>query len=165
MLLEDFNLGNASKFRKVNKLLKEQFSVTLSAKSDRRALEQARCKIAEDVKRLKVAGKVANTCPELSRNILVLEGIDVLIEQRRLDELHSNFSSSGAYIRVIEWLGDFIAKNVELGDDMEDAATQAMKEYRSSKWRFPDDFVRFDAIRKATEILKKSYGIVESKKK
>lgn len=145
MLLEDFNRDNARQFRKINKLLKEQFSVTLSAKSDSKELAKVRRRVAEDIQRLKSKGKVSNTCPELARNLLMLEGIDSLAEQKRLDELRTDFTSSGPYQRVIDWLSNFIVKNVEVGDDIEDATEQAMKEYRSSKWRFPDDHVRFDA--------------------
>lgn len=153
MLLEDFNRDSVKKFRKINKLLKEQFSITLSAGLGKSELAKSQKQVSEEIHRLKNNGKISNNCPELARNLLMLKGINALLERQQVNELHSNFSSSSSYIRVIDWLSDFIAKNVELGDDMEDAANQAMKEYRSSKWRFPDDFVRFDAIKKATEKL------------
>lgn len=151
MLLEEFKKDSSKRFKRINRMLGERYGITISPKTSQRKLEQARDEVFETVQQLKINGSVSRTCPELSKNLLILECVESLIENKRLDELRQDFSSSGPYRRVIDWLSDFVAQNLELGDDIEDACDQAMKEYRSSKWRFPDEAVRFDCRAKAIE--------------
>lgn len=153
MLLEDFRKNSVKKFKKINKMLGEQYGISISTKTTVGELEKSQTEVYENVQQLKVNGSVSNNCPELSKNLLVLEGIEVILERKRVDEQHAELQSSGPYLRVIDWLSDFVAKNIELGDEEDDALSQAMKEYRSSKWRFPDELIRHDCRKKAQMLL------------
>lgn len=153
MLLEDFRKNSARRLKKINKMLSEQYGISISTKIAGADLEAMQKQVHENVQQLKVNGNVSNDCPELSKNLLVLEGLNELLERKRVTEQHNELVSSGPYLRVLDWLSDFVAKNIEIGDDEEDALDQAMKEYRSSKWRFPDDLIRHDCRRKAQMLL------------
>lgn len=166
MLLEDMRKNSARRLRKINKMLSEQYGMTLSTKIVGADLDLMQKQVHETVQQLKVNGNVSNTCSELSKNLLILEGLNELLERRQVIEQHEELVTSGPYLRVLDWLSDFVAKNIEIGDDEEDALDQAMKEYRSSKWRFPDDLIRHDCRRKAQMLLaqrQKAYTM-ESKK-
>lgn len=153
MLLEDFRKNSAKRLRKINKMLGEQYGITISPKVATPKLKSMRQGIVEQVQHLKVEGNVSNSCPELSKYLLVLEGIDELLELKELNETKLAEDNATPYVRVIKWLGEFVAKNALLGDSMDDALDQAMKEYRSSKWRFSDEDVRNDTKKKAMSLL------------
>jgi hypothetical protein len=158
MLLEDFNKDSSKRFAKANKFLKESYGVSISKDTPYHKLEAVRESLTDSVEQMKINGKVSHSCPELSKTLLVLEAVDSLMETARIDELRSDFSTSGPYLRVINSLATQVADAVEVGDDFEDAMNQAMKVYRSSKWRFHDDAVRFDASNKAKDLLSVKEG-------
>lgn len=140
-------------FNKVNKLLKEGYGITISEKISYATVRKTICLLEDEIQKLKLNGATVKTCPQISKNLLILEGMRTLEAKGKLMELRKDFSASGPYLRVVSWLANYIADAVEVGDDMDDAVVQAMKEYRSSKWRFPDEFVEYDARNKATELL------------
>jgi len=151
MLLDDFEKGKGRVFRRINKLLGEQFGITLPKTLTKDELENASVRVSEQIQQLKSNGRESNDCPELAKTLLIKEGISALLQEQKLTELRDDFAVSGPYLRIVDWLSDFVARNIELGDDVEDALNQAMKEYRSSKWRFPDEYVRFDVANKAKQ--------------
>ena len=156
MLLDEFNSSATKKFNKVNKLLKEEYKFTIPKSISSKKLFQLTDMVAEEIQSLKANGKDARTCPEISRNLLILEGLKSLSEHIKLNEM--GYRMSGPYQSVIDWLGNFIADSCEVGDDFDDACSQAMKEYRSSKWRFPDTDIENDSKHHAIELLRSREG-------
>lgn len=143
MLLESINTSYKRTFTKINGFLKENYGIHLSDKTDKDTLVKMSCSLKEHNIKLKVNGKDAKSSPVISRNLLMLKGIEVLLAERQIVELPM---TPAAYRDIIAWLTDFVVDNTEIGDDFEDACHQGMKEYRSSKWRFPDGEVE-DAVR------------------
>lgn len=162
MLLESFDKANKVGFKKINKMLKENYGITLSSRISATKLHETTMIIKESITELKLSGHNAHKSRELSRNLLILQGLNELTLNRRVFE---NYSMTGPYSKVVRWLADYIAKNAELGDDFMEAVAQAMREYRSSKWRFPDGQIRQDAINLAVADLKgrdEQYMMAES---
>jgi len=137
MLLENFRNDNSEKFAKINRVLKKQYGATVSESSSIEDVMSVKDAILEKIQQLKITGKAANTCPELSKSLLVLESVESLLE-RKLNELTAMVQKSPGYLMFIDNCVARVLKDVEVGDDMEDAISQIMKQYRSSQYRYTD---------------------------
>lgn len=149
MLLEDIELNKSTKFKKINSFLRKNFGFTLSEDTDVKSLMRIRKEVMANVARLKVQENMSATNPEFAKNLLILEGVELMLGQKQqLAEYGGNsaaYTKSKRYQNVLTWIADYVVKNVEVGDDLDQAVEQAMREYRSSKWRWPDYEVEFDA--------------------
>lgn len=145
MLLRDI-ADKQRGFKKVNTYLKETFGFSLSSDVSREQLLSAKKEIVETVRYLKIQKNLTPKDSELSKQLLVLEGINILLSDDQKEDLHerASLSTKGDYARIVDYLKDFVMKNIDVGDDLDDAVTQAMKEYRSSKYRFPDYDIEYD---------------------
>jgi hypothetical protein len=86
--------------------------------------------------------------PEISRSIAIVEAVDVIFSSRRkANEEEEVFY--GPFNRVVNSMADAIVKFVKQGDDLDLAVSIAMREYRSSKHRNPEDVVE----RKVRELV------------
>lgn len=71
------------------------------------------------------------------------EAVQILQVKQELNE----GQQEKAYAQVIKWLCDYVVKATTVGDDFDDALRSAMKEYRSSQWRFDDERVKNDVAK------------------
>ena len=155
MLLESFNNSKRIGFKKINKLLKENYGIKMSPTVATSKLLKVSELIQENIRDLKISGACANTSPEISKNLLILEGIRNIVNDREVynEGFGDGYQMVNPYKNVLQWLSEFVCNNVELGDPFNDALANAMKEYRSSQWRFPDDKIQMDLRDLATANL------------
>jgi len=152
MLLNEITTSDELKIKRINKVLKETFGFTLVSEVKTGTLNTLYTQIADDLYNLKLNLNTAKD-PAYVQKLLVLEGLKILIEKnnRRLDEAGVLAGKgSRAFTRILDELQKFVDRVCEMGDDYEEAIKDAMKHYRSSKYRFPDEVVEFE-LRKATE--------------
>jgi len=152
MLLNEITTSDELKIKKINKVLKETFGFTLVSEVKTGTLNTLYTQIADDLYNLKLNLNTAKD-PAYVQKLLVLEGLKILIEKnnKRLDEAGVLAGKgSRAFTRILDELQKFVDRVCEMGDDYEEAIKDAMKHYRSSKYRFPDEVVEFE-LRKATE--------------
>ncbi len=144
MLLRDLTISDDKKLAKINKALKEAFGFTLVSNIDSGKLQSLYRKVADDLYNLKLdLGNAQDK--EYAKKLLVKEGLGILLsKQEKLNEGLLAGPGAHAYERVIAWLTDYVNNACEVGDDYEEAVYEAMKHYRSSKYRFNDAMVEQD---------------------
>jgi len=149
MLLNELATSSDTKIRKINKVLKETFGFSLVSDIETGKLNTLYTKISDDLYNLKLdLGNAQNA--EYMQKVLVLEGLKILIEKKQLDEQLMGGKGGRAYEKVINWLKVAVNDACEKGDEYDEAIYDALKAYRSSMYRFPDDVVEFD-LRKETQ--------------
>jgi hypothetical protein len=144
MLLRDLTVSDDKKLAKINKALKEAFGFTLVSNIESGKLRSLYRKVADDLYNLKLdLGNAQDK--EYAKKLLVKEGLGILLnKQEKLNESLLAGPGANAYQRVIAWLTDYVNNACEVGDDYEEAVYEAMKHYRSSKYRFNDAMVEQD---------------------
>lgn len=144
MLLRDLTISDDKKLAKINKALKEAFGFTLVSNIESGKLQSLYRKVADDLYNLKLdLGNAQDK--EYAKKLLVKEGLGILLnKQEKLNESLLAGPGAHAYERVIAWLTDYVNNACEVGDDYEEAVYEAMKHYRSSKYRFNDAMVEQD---------------------
>jgi hypothetical protein len=143
MFLRDFTISDERKVAQINKALKEAFGFTLAASIESGKLQSLYTKVADDLYNLKLnLGTVRDK--EYAKKLLVKEGLGILLKKVKLDEGLLAGPGANAYERVVKWLTEFVTSACEVGDDYEEAIYDAMKHYRSSKYRFNDAMVEQD---------------------
>ena len=151
MLLNEITTSDDLKITKINKVLKETYGFTLVSEVKTGTLNSLYTQIADDLYNLKLDLSTAKD-PAYIQKVLVLEGLKILINKNntRLEEAAVLAGKGGrAFTRILTDLSAFVDKVCEMGDDYEDAIRDAMKHYRSSKYRFADEVVEYE-LRKAT---------------
>ncbi len=170
MLLNELATSSDTKIRKINQVLKETFGFTLVSEVESGKLNTLYTKISDDLYDLKLDLSTVKS-PDYMQKVLVLEGLRLLIEKNKLEEGLRHGPGGNAYEKVNKWLSEFVHNACEVGDDYEEAIRDAMKQYRSSKYRFLDAEVEQD-LRKVTyecssegveEYTSASYPMVEEK--
>lgn len=149
MKLDDFNSDAGKLFRSNNAKLKETFYIevdeSLSKDEVLTVIQENQAALTE----MKVRGLTASSA-EYARCLMVVEVAKHLLNAKhQLNEFDTDFLKSKDYQDVVSGLANYVAQNVKLGDGIKDALSQAMKEYRSSKWRFPDTHVMNDVHQQA----------------
>lgn len=139
MLLNDIGKSPDATFRKINQHLESNYGFKISEDVSDKDLVSIMEQIEEEITDLKVKGDDARTSPEISKRLLVLEGIQSLREFAMLQ-----FQSPDLE-HVLNGLSDFVCDHFRIGGttqaDYDDAIRDAMKHYRSSRYRFPDELV------------------------
>jgi hypothetical protein len=144
MLLKDLTISDEKKLAKINKALKEAFGFTLASKIESGKLQTLYTKVADDLYNLKLNLGDAKD-KDYAKKLLVKEGLAILVRKdKTLQEGLLNGPGANAYERVIAWLTDYVNNACEVGDEYEEAIYEAMKHYRSSKYRFNDAMVEQD---------------------
>ena len=141
MLLNDIGSVPNTKFKKINQYLETNYGFKLAEDIDGKNLALIVEQIQDEITQLKIQGGNAKESPEISKRLMILEGIQSLNEFAMLQSYHQP-----EFENVVKNLSDYVTDSVRLGDDLEDAIRQAMKEYRSSRYRFPDEIVE-DRVR------------------
>lgn len=145
MLLKDFALDNKINFDMLNDYLSEKFNVSIDKSTKMSDLESLRASLIEEYNRLKIKESQTLQHPELTKQLLMVEAVSCAIKESY---------KPAAYERVLNWLYEFAVKQVEVGDSVDEAVNDAMRQYRSSKWRFPDFEVDFDLRNKIKDYIK-----------
>jgi len=139
MLLNDIGKSPDATFRKINQHLESNYGFKISEDVSDKDLVMIMEQIEEEITELKIKGDDAKASPEISKRLLVLEGI------RNLREFAMMQFQSPKLNAVIKNLTDFVVETFEITGmqqgDFEAAVQRAMDEYRSSRYRFPDDVI------------------------
>lgn len=156
MIVQDLEINPTKKFVKINSYLSENFGIKINTNLDAENLSLYRGKLMAELKRLRLVENLTPKSSELSKYLLLIEGVDLLLSTKlrestndlsnipAIGNTHSIKVKSPAYDYVIDGLSDYVVRNIEVGDDIDVAIDQAMREYRSSTWRFPDYEVEYD---------------------
>lgn len=155
MFLNDISSSPKVVFKKINDFLDLNYGYTIPTTADCIQLDKLQDQILEDIDQLKLEGHDAKSSPNITQRLLILEGIRTLKESigfemksPQLDSVVENMSK-----RVVD---SFLVGGV-CEQDFEDALAEAMREYRSSVYRFPDEtvesMVRQSAISQLEEMI------------
>lgn len=139
MLLNDIGKSPDATFRKINQHLESNYGFRISEDVSDKDLVMIMEQIEGEITELKIKGNDAKESPEISKRLLVLEGI------RNLREFAIVQLQSPKLNSVLSNLTDFVVDTFEISGmqqtDFDAAIARAMDEYRSSRYRFPDDFI------------------------
>jgi len=139
MLLHDIGKSPDSTFRRINQHLETNYGFKISEDVSDKDLVAIMEQIEEEITDLKVKGDDARGSSEISKRLLVLEGI------RNLREFAIMQLQSPKLNSVVTNLVDYVVDTFEISGmqqpDFDRAVNRAMEEYRSSRYRFPDDMI------------------------
>ena len=127
-------------FGRLNKLIKKQFGFSISENISYSKILETTSLINREISDLKL-DKSLRESSELTKLVLMRDALTILKENY---DLQPQIHSGNPYRSLMAGLVDAVVDSVCLGDDFNDAIKFAMREYRSSKWRFPDDRVEQD---------------------
>jgi len=149
MLLRELTISNDRKIAKINRVLKETYGFTLNSDVELPKIVALQEKITAELRSLKM-NQVTAKDSRYVKAILVHEGLGMLVA-KLYESSVAPITGPGAeaFQRVLSWLGDYVRQACEVGDDHDEAVYEAMKQYRSSKYRFDDALVEYE-LRKAT---------------
>ena len=139
MLLHDIGKSPDATFKKINHHLETNYGFKIAEDVSDRDLVSIMEQIQDEITELKVKGDDAKTSPEISKRLLVLEGITSLREFAMMQLQSPDLD------HVVHGLADFVHDSFRLGGtthaDFEECVNDGMKHYRSSKYRFPDEMI------------------------
>lgn len=137
MLLNDIGNAPNTKLKKINQYLETNYGFKIAENVHDEDLALIVEHIEGEIVQLKIQGSDAKESPEISKRLMILEGIKALRE----DFNAVQYYHQPEFEKVVGNLSRYVIDSIKLGDEMEDALCQAMKEYRSSRYRFPDEVV------------------------
>lgn len=140
MLLNDIGKAPTTTLKKINQYLEANYQFKISESVQDQDLVAIMEQIQEEITDLKIKGEDAKASPEISKRLLVLEGIKSLREFAMVQ------FQSPLLDKVVKNLVDFVVDTFHISGyqghtDFEKAMEKAMDEYRSSRYRFPDDMI------------------------
>jgi len=140
MLLNDIGSIPNTTLKKINQHLESNYGFKLSENVEVDELDIISENIQNEITDLKIKGDDAKHSPEISKRLLVLEGLKQLKEYAMLGPVQSPKLDS-----VVNGMVNFVVDTFHHAgtsmDDFEEAVRDAMKIYRSSPFRFPDDMI------------------------
>lgn len=139
MLLKQLTTSTDRKLAKINRYLKESFGFTLNSNVKTKTLEKMYEKLEQELHEMKLDNKTPQDS-EYSKKLLMREGIVSLLEKQTLTE-NVGLQVQDIKNKVVAWLCDYACQCINIGDNIDDAVNDAMRHYRSSKYRFPDQIV------------------------
>jgi uncharacterized protein (UPF0335 family) len=139
MFLNDIGNSPNSTFKKINQHLEINYGFKISKSIGEQDLISLVEQIEGEVNELKLQGDSSHCSPEISKRLLILEGI------KSLKESSMFLFQSPDLERIISALADYVHDHFSISgtceDDFNHSVKDAMNHYRSSKYRFPDDLV------------------------
>jgi len=139
MLLNDIGRVPATTLRKINQHLESNYGFAITESVQDQDLVAIMETIQEEITDLKIKGDDAKSSPEISKRLLVLEGIKSLREFAMMQFQSPKLDT------VVRGMTQFVIDTFHHSgtsmEDFDEAVKDAMKVYRSSKYRFPDEFV------------------------
>lgn len=134
MLLRDIGKNPDSVLKRINRHLESNYGFVITETVDKHQLADVIETIEQEIHNLKLSGESAKTSSEISKRLLILEGLRSLSESFK----------SPDFDNLIECLADCVVeflRKTSTSDDpenFENAICDAMTEYRSSEYLFPD---------------------------
>ncbi len=142
MYLNQIEIHDKKKLSKLNNYLSENFKIRVDVDGDSKELLSLREHVINEIHELKVVRGCTPKDADLGKSLAMLEAIDLILANRRaVVESSERF---GPYSGIVDKMSDAVAKYVNQGDDLDSAISVAMREYRSSKYRYPDHEVEQD---------------------
>src|ERR1035437_1006657 len=155
MLLNDIGKSPDATFRRINQHLETNYGFKISENVSDKDLDTIMEQIEEEITDLKVKGNDARGSSEISKRLLVLEGIKNLRE-------HGIFhmgvpERSPDEESVVTAMIDRVVKEFKLSGNFADSIKDTMNRYRSSEYRFlPDDEIEQRVYAGALSKLRKN---------
>lgn len=144
MLLHDIGTSPDSTFRRINQHLETNYGFKISENASDKDLVAIMETIETEINDLKVKGDDAKKSSEISKRLLVLEGLKSLREYAVVQFQSKDLEP------LITGLIDTIVEHFNEGGvhmaHFDTAVEHAMREYRKSEYDFPNDYVE-DRIR------------------
>lgn len=138
MLLKDFRSTNDSQIRTINEFLSENFGVKLKA-SDIDGMVSTRDSLVESLTNMK-KDSYTMTDQRYTKLHLTINALGMMIESAQSERMHDSYKTN------MDALFQYCVNLIGIGDDPEVAVKDAMRKYRSSRYRFPDGEVEIDLI-------------------
>ena len=138
MLLNDIGKSPNATFRRINQHLETNYGFKISEDVSDRDLDVIMEQIEEEITGLKIKGDDAKGSSEISKRLLVLEGIRALREHG-IFHMEVPMKSPDEEM-VISRMIEKLVKEFKLSGNFAESVRHVMNEYRSSEYRFlPDD--------------------------
>jgi uncharacterized protein (UPF0335 family) len=145
MLLDDIGRSPDTTLKKINQHLQTNYGFKITENVSEHDLDSIMEEIENEVVNLKIQGEDASRSSEISKRLLILEGLRTMRETAAL-----NFESPELN-KVVNSLVDYVVHTFKISgvqqSDFDRALERGMDEYRSSKYRFPDDMIE-ERVRK-----------------
>ena len=139
MLLNDIGGISSATLKKINQHLESNYGFKLTETTDTEKIASIMESVKDEISELKMKGDDARSSSEITKRLLVLEGLKTLNEfaviQFQSPELELVISN--LVQEVVEY---FVRRGTSMAD-FDDAVDNAMKHYRSSKYDFPNDYI------------------------
>lgn len=139
MLLNEIGKKPNTTFRKINQHLETNYGFKISKNVSDKDLVAIMEQIQDEIVDLKIKGNDTKSSPEISKRLLVLEGM------RSLQEFALAQFQSPELDHVVDGLANYVAESFKISgtsqEDFDECVRDAMKHYRSSRYRFPDSMI------------------------
>lgn len=140
MLLDDISNSPSITLKKINRHLKDNYGLTLAENASSDDLNVIMEQIQDEITELKLKGDDAKSSAEISKRLLILEGLTNLKETEMVN------IKSPKLDFVINSLVEYVVDAFEISGyhgmpEFDKAMDRAMDEYRSSRYRFPDEMI------------------------
>ena len=137
MLLNDIGKSPDKIFKSVNKHLTTNYGISISESTSVKEIGRIIESIEDEIAALKLRGNNSMKSPEISKRLLILEGLkslkeNVIFQSSELEPLITG---------MVELIVDHFNKCGMHEDDFNDAINHAMVEYRKSVYDFPNDYI------------------------
>ena len=140
MLLNDIGSTPTATLRKINQHLETNYGFKITESFQAKDISSIMETIGTEITELKLKGDDARSSPEISKRLLILEGLETLREYAIMQ------MQTPKKALVISALIDGVINDFHRSDDFEKSFDRAMDTYRSSEFRFPDSEVE-EAVR------------------
>lgn len=157
MLLNEIGKSPTTTLSKINTYLESNYKFKISEGVQYHDLVAIMEQIQDEIADLKMNGEDAKSSPEISKRLLVLEGI------KSLKEFAMVQFQSPLLDKVVKNLVDFVVDTFHISatgangqQAFERGLEKAMDEYRSSRYRFPDDMIEQRVRQEAMQQIQSS---------
>ncbi len=155
MLLNELGKAPITTLTKINAYLETNYKFKISESVQDHDLVSIMEQIRDEIVDLKIRGEDSKSSPEISKRLLVLEGIKSLREFAMIQ------FQSPLLDKVVKNLVDFVVDTFHISGyqghtDFDKAMEKAMDEYRSSRYRFPDDMIEQRVRQEAMQQIQSS---------
>lgn len=135
MFLKEFNQTPAKKIASLNKLLNEQFNLSLTTITSKVRLEKLH-KLAESaIVQLRGTNKRFQLDPEYAKYLGLRDLTDTMLKE-------GYYAESPAYESMCSEMRETVGKLMDSGYTMDEACTECMNRYRMDpRWAYDDEFV------------------------
>lgn len=157
MLLNEIGKSPTTTLKKINQYLESNYKFKIAESVQDHDLVAIMEQIQDEIMDLKMKGEDAKASPEISKRLLVLEGIKSLREFAMVQ------FQSPLLDKVVKNLVDFVVDTFHISatgangqQAFERGLEKAMDEYRSSRYRFPDDMIEQRVRQEAMQQIQSS---------